>query len=170
MRILCCLDGSNLEQIQSAVTPFMEAGQSTIGIIYVIDDGPRDEMARKRDQLLRPLRHAPMQESKIAAAEVAVAQDILFEGKQVFSGAESLQKTGRPEREIVNAAAEWDADMIVICPRNPQHTNTVIGPKSVGHVARFVVDHAPCPVLLVRKKTHETFPIKRTPSKPLREL
>ncbi len=25
-----------------------------------------------------------------------------------------------------------------------------LGPKSVGHVARFVLDHAPCPVLLIR--------------------
>jgi hypothetical protein len=25
-----------------------------------------------------------------------------------------------------------------------------LGPKSIGHVARFVLDHAPCPVLLVR--------------------
>ena len=30
------------------------------------------------------------------------------------------------------------------------HGVGVIGPKSVGHVARFVLDHAPCPVLLAR--------------------
>lgn len=35
-----------------------------------------------------------------------------------------------------------------------------IGPKSVGHVARFVLDHAPCPVFLARPVTRELFPIK----------
>ena len=66
------------------------------------------------------------------------------------SGAEKLQRQGRPEREIVNCAAEWNADLIVICPRSPLSGSPPIGPKSVGHVARFVLDHAPCPVLLVR--------------------
>ncbi|GER90261.1 hypothetical protein KDW_44230 [Dictyobacter vulcani] len=170
MRVLCCLDGDNLQQIQSAMTPFVQANDLTVGLIYVVDNGPRDEMARKRDQLLRPLRHAPARETRIEAAEIAVAQDILFEGKQVFAGAELLQKTGRPEREIVNTAAEWDADLLLICPRNPRHASSAPGPKSVGHVARFVLDHAPCPVLLVRQKNREMFPLKRAPSRPLHEL
>jgi hypothetical protein len=31
-------------------------------------------------------------------------------------------------------------------------------PKSVGHTARFVLDHAPCPVLLVRPLNRSQFP------------
>jgi hypothetical protein len=35
--------------------------------------------------------------------------------------------------------------------RSDSHGNgPPTGPPSVGHTARFVVDHAPCPVLLVR--------------------
>jgi arsenical pump membrane protein len=87
--------------------------------------------------------------------------DILEEGGRYFPGAELIRKEGRPEREIVNSATEWAADLVVICPRSPQSAGPPLGPKSVGHVARFVLDHAPCPVLLVRPIAREVFPIPR---------
>ncbi len=40
-------------------------------------------------------------------AEKSSAQDILNEGLRRFPSAEAIQRQGRPEREIVNAAAEW---------------------------------------------------------------
>jgi len=40
------------------------------------------------------------------------------------------------------------------CPRSPTFGGPTLGPKSVGHVARFVLDHAPCPVLLLRQYVH----------------
>ncbi|HEY6542505.1 MAG TPA: universal stress protein, partial [Ktedonobacteraceae bacterium] len=70
--------------------------------------------------------------------------------------AERLHRTGRPEREIVNAAVEWNADLILICPHSIYGDKPTIGPKSVGHIARFVLDHAPCPVLLVRPRAGNT--------------
>lgn len=94
-------------------------------------------------------------------AEITAAQDILEEGGRYFPGAELIRKEGRPEREIVNTATEWAADLVVICPRSPQSAGPPLGPKSVGHVARFVLDHAPCPVLLVRPIAREVFPIPR---------
>jgi nucleotide-binding universal stress UspA family protein len=81
---------------------------------------------------------------------IAAAQDILQEGARYLPGAEMLHREGRPEREIVQCALEWNADLVVICPRSPGLGGPPLGPRSVGHVARFVLDHAPCPVLLVR--------------------
>ena len=83
-------------------------------------------------------------------AEEAVTQDILQEGQRYLPDAETLHREGKPEREIVQCAAEWHADLILICPRPPGYAGPALGPKSVGHVARFVLDHAPCPVLLLR--------------------
>src|SRR5271166_522405 len=37
----------------------------------------------------------------------------------------------------------------------------ILARRSVGHVAPFVLDHAPCPVLLVRQLAREPFPIAR---------
>jgi nucleotide-binding universal stress UspA family protein len=51
---------------------------------------------------------------------------------------------GRPEREVVAAAVE--ADLLVLARDGDDRQ---LGPSSLGPQARFVVDHAPCPVLLV---------------------
>ncbi|MFG2633902.1 universal stress protein [Streptomyces sp. NPDC048362] len=54
------------------------------------------------------------------------------------------ERSGRVEREVV-AAAEG-ADLLVLA-RDGERSR--LGPKSLGPAARFAVDHAPCPVLLV---------------------
>jgi len=91
----------------------------------------------------------------------AAAEDILNEGLRYLPNAETFQRQGRPEREIVNVAAEWRADLVILCPRAEYGGKPTIGPESLGHVARFVVDHAPCPVLLVRALARDQFPIAR---------
>jgi nucleotide-binding universal stress UspA family protein len=150
MRVLCCLDGTNIEHITRALSTLVAAEERTIGLLYVTDLGPHQEIERKREGLLRP-RHlsGPLYE-KMRQAEVASAQDILQEGLRYFPGAQALSREGNPEREIIQGASEWKADLIVICPRSPAFGGPALGPKSVGHVARFVLDHAPCPVLLIR--------------------
>jgi nucleotide-binding universal stress UspA family protein len=56
----------------------------------------------------------------------------------------TLQRTGRPEREVIAAA---DGAALLILARDGDQTR--LGPKSLGRAGRFIVDHAPCPVLLV---------------------
>jgi nucleotide-binding universal stress UspA family protein len=48
---------------------------------------------------------------------------------------------GRPEAVVIDAAR--DADLLVVA-RDTRHP----GPRSFGHATRFVVDHAPCLLLL----------------------
>ncbi|HVB74971.1 MAG TPA: universal stress protein [Ktedonobacteraceae bacterium] len=150
MKVLCCLDGTNSEEISNAVKNMLPASSLTIGLIYVTDSGPHAEIERSRERFMRAPQLDPRRRNQMRDAEASAAQDILEEGKRYLSGAEIFQRTGRPEREIVNFAVEWNAGLIVICPRSPRGGGPNIGPKSVGHVARFVLDHAPCPVLLVR--------------------
>jgi nucleotide-binding universal stress UspA family protein len=54
------------------------------------------------------------------------------------------ERHGRVEREVV--AAAQGADLLVVA-RDGDRAR--LGPHSLGPHARFVVDHAPCPVLLV---------------------
>jgi nucleotide-binding universal stress UspA family protein len=153
MRILCCLDGTNIEQLTKALSLIVNPDERTLGLLYVTDTGPHGEIERKREGLLRPRHPSGPLSERMRQAEATAAQDILQEGLRYLPDAETLHREGRPEREIVNCAAEWNADLIVICPRSPQYGGPALGPKSVGHVARFVLDHAPCPVLLVRPLT-----------------
>ncbi|MEU6622827.1 universal stress protein [Streptomyces litmocidini] len=55
-----------------------------------------------------------------------------------------VERTGRVEREVVAAAEGGD---LLVLARDGDRTH--LGPHSLGPAARFVVDHAPCPVLLV---------------------
>ena len=55
---------------------------------------------------------------------------------------------GSPGSEIVKAATEWQADVIVI----GSHGRRGITRALMGSVAEAVVRHAPCPVLVVRAK------------------
>jgi nucleotide-binding universal stress UspA family protein len=80
-----------------------------------------------------------------AMAENAAA-DLLTAATQRLDrpGVNRQSRHGRVEREVVEAAA--DADLL-ICARDGDHHR--LGPRSLGPATRFVVDHAPCPVLLV---------------------
>ena len=161
MRVLCCLDGTNGEQVSKA-TEILSATQSlTLGILYVIDTGPRKDIEHTRERFLRRPGPPRSREDEMEQAELAAAQDVLNEGLRYLPDAETFQRLGRPEREIVNVSAEWQADLVIICPRGEYGGKPAIGPKSVGHVARFVLDHAPCPVLLVRQTAREQFPVAR---------
>jgi nucleotide-binding universal stress UspA family protein len=55
-----------------------------------------------------------------------------------------MQRCGRVEREVI-AAAEG-ADLLILA-RDGDRSR--LGPKSLARAGRFVVDHAPCPVLLL---------------------
>jgi nucleotide-binding universal stress UspA family protein len=59
-----------------------------------------------------------------------------------------MELRGVTEREVVHAAA--DADLLIMA-RDGDRSR--LGPKSLGKAARFVIDHAPCPVLLVWPET-----------------
>ncbi|WP_055492095.1 universal stress protein [Streptomyces sp. TP-A0356] len=72
------------------------------------------------------------------------------------------ERSGRVEREVV-AAAEG-ADLLVVA-RDGDRTH--LGPRSLGPASRFVVDHAPCPVLLVWPETApSTSTIPPPPARP----
>jgi nucleotide-binding universal stress UspA family protein len=160
MRILCCLDGTNVEAIGNRIAMF-SATDRTVAVIYVIDKGPHHEIEHTRERFFRPPTPPLAREHQMLEVEQSSAREIVDEGLRYLPGAEVFQREGRPEREIVNAAAEWRADLIIICPRAEYRDKHQIGPKSVGHVARFVLDHAPCAVLLVRPINRDQFPIKR---------
>ncbi len=75
-----------------------------------------------------------------------------------------LERSGRIEREVV-ATAEG-ADLLVLA-RDGDRTR--LGPRSLSPASRFVVDHAPCPVLLVWPETAPGIAtISPPPSRPPR--
>jgi nucleotide-binding universal stress UspA family protein len=60
--------------------------------------------------------------------------------------AESIFRVGNPYEEIVSAAKEISADLIVI----GSHGHTGLGRLLLGSTAERVAKYAPCPVLVVK--------------------
>jgi nucleotide-binding universal stress UspA family protein len=56
---------------------------------------------------------------------------------------------GRPEQVIVEHAAQG-FDLVAISAREGIRA-ALAGPQTDGHVARYVLDHAPCDLLLLRR-------------------
>ena len=72
------------------------------------------------------------------------AESLLSDARERLGGpAATVVRHGRVEREVVDACA--GADLLVLARDGDDR----LGPKSLAKHARFVVDHAPCRVLLV---------------------
>ena len=63
-----------------------------------------------------------------------------------------VRERGRPEQVIVSLAGELTAQLVVLHARESPQAYPRVGPPSVGHTARFVVDHSPTIVLLLRER------------------
>ncbi|WP_212987790.1 universal stress protein [Actinoplanes auranticolor] len=88
-------------------------------------------------------RSGPADQGEFLLAEAAIE---LLDAAAARLGRGAVRQTrqGRPEREVVAACA--DVDLLVLA-RDGDRSR--LGPRSLGHHARFVVDHAPCQILLV---------------------
>jgi nucleotide-binding universal stress UspA family protein len=83
--------------------------------------------------------------ARLEAIAAAAAAELLDAAAiRLGRAAARVERHGRVEREVVRAAA--GAELLVVA-RDGDRTR--LGPRSLGPATRFVVDHAPCPVLLV---------------------
>jgi nucleotide-binding universal stress UspA family protein len=116
-----------------------------IALLHVVDARWASGAGGGQAGLLgRGRRHADV-EVTVGAAALA-AQEALLDAAAARLGrpAERIARRGQVEREVV--AAVVDADLLVAV-RDGDHRR--LGPRSLAPPTRFVVDHAPCPVLLV---------------------
>lgn len=83
------------------------------------------------------------------ALAASAAEELLERAAQRLGRPAATQRRfGRIEREVVAAAEGVD---LLVCARDGDRSR--LGPRSLGADTRFVVDHAPCPVLLVWPET-----------------
>jgi nucleotide-binding universal stress UspA family protein len=94
-----------------------------------------------------------------AMAEAAATEVLEAAAARLARPAQQLRRRGRPEREVVAAAR--DAALLVLGRQGAE-----AGPRSLGKAARFVVDHAPCPVLLVWPGPAPEHPLPPPPHDP----
>lgn len=94
----------------------------------------------------QPRRDPSVEVSAVAAA--SAGELLTAAARRLGRPCDTIQRHGPVEREVVTAAA--GADLLIVARDGDQSR---LGPKSLGKATRFVVDHAPCPVLLVWPQT-----------------
>jgi nucleotide-binding universal stress UspA family protein len=89
--------------------------------------------------------------SELIAAAKLDANRLVTSLRQRFlpqSSAIDFIQVGTPSEEIVKAAEEWSADLLVI----GSHGRRGMQRALLGSAAETVMRHAPCPVVVVRSK------------------
>lgn len=159
-RFLVALAGTEDAALPEQVAQVVGTGGPAVEVtlLHVVETGPR-ELAAYQPAVRRgpwPLPKRDAVEGRLEGADKEAATALLAVWHDRFAAAlptaqiAHLVAQGRPEQEIVVAAGRLNADALVLCAR-PRSGPAEPGPRSVGHVARFVLDHSPVPVLLIRR-------------------
>jgi nucleotide-binding universal stress UspA family protein len=154
MKVLVGVGGADVESLLARAAERVAPGATWI-VAHVTSDEPFAPMEGARFGLLGRGRRveAALQRLEVTAHESAEAILAAADGWLAERGIAHTTATrqGNPEREIIRLAAAERVDLIVIdagivgdAPHGP-------GKHPLGRVARFVVDHALCDVLLIRR-------------------
>lgn len=143
MRILTWLADGTWEACVDALADYPDADPT---LMYVIDERVTGTVRDLRAGLLGRGSWGGDRSAAIDDATRAAAQALLDAARARLGNrpVRTVVRTGRPEREAVAACA--DADLLILARDGD---SSRLGPHSLGHHTRFVVDHAPCSVLLI---------------------
>jgi len=163
-QVLIAVAGGESDAFWRTLLPLLPVNAS-IELLHVVDEAGRRELELQRFRRpgrtgpgwpeRRPLPPSidplpPDQERRIEQAEAA-GEAVILASAAAALGREAapVVMRGRPEQQIVARAEAKGAGLLIVAAR-PYEAPTPSGPHSIGHVARFVIDHAPCPVLVLR--------------------
>ena len=132
--MLLCVDGGAPGQLLDGAVPYLAQPLEWLAV-HVLDTRRRAEIDAASSERAR---------------EVLDATEAALRVRGLVSGG-TVQRVGEPGREICSVAQAERIDLIVLLAK--RRPGPAVGPPSVGHTARFVLDHAPCPVLLLRGRT-----------------
>ena len=123
----------------------LPAANTRITLVHVTEDNPPDAVRSAYLGLMGRRPPSPDPAARITEFERHSAAELLdAAARRLGRPCDRIERHGHPEHEVVTAAA--DADLLIVARDGDQSR---LGPKSLGKEARFVVDHAPCPVLLI---------------------
>lgn len=147
MKILVATDGSKYSQaaaMESCKT-FARTDEAEVKIISVYENSfpiPGEPFALSADYQQQIQREAQAMAEKYAAE----ARDLILKECPGISLLTEV-RSGSPGREIVEAARDWAADLIIV----GSHGRGFWGRMLVGSTSDAVMHHAPCSVLVVRR-------------------
>lgn len=160
LRVLVAISGAEDPALVADVAMVAQSPDRTVTltILHVVDSAAREMLGR--GAALRsgpwPGRAAGPTERRLEQADEEAAVELLETWRARFAATLGLDVTivtlvrrGRAEQEIIEAIRAIGAGAVVLSPR-PRVGPAEAGPHSLGHVARFVTDHSPVPVVMAR--------------------
>jgi nucleotide-binding universal stress UspA family protein len=142
MRALVWIVEDTWQATVAAATAFLPA-DAEITLLHVAASDAEAVARGSRHGLLG--RAHPAAPAPLRAISEQAARALLTEARTCFGREVEVEaRTGRVEREVVAAAEGMD---VLVAARDGDRRR--LGPRSVGPTTRFVLDHAPCAVLLV---------------------
>jgi nucleotide-binding universal stress UspA family protein len=151
-RVLVAVDGAKGSRacIEACVRLFAGRPSPTVILLHVLRyGGPSSVDGMSSDAELAELREAlegsPQLEALKAKAEATLAAPRAAFEERGFCDLHTVIKSGRAAEEILNGAAEYAADLIVI-----GNTRRLIDKLMLGDVVQQVASGATVPVLLAR--------------------
>lgn len=151
-RVLVAVDGSKGSRacIETCVRLFAGQPPPTVILLHVLSyGGPSSVDGMSNDAELAELREAiegsPQLDARKAKAEAMFSAPRAFFEEHGFRDLHTVIKTGRAAEEIINAAVEHGAELIVV-----GNTRSLIDKLMLGNITQQVANAATVPVLLAR--------------------
>ena len=146
-RMVAWISEGTWQAVVDTVAAAREATSSPpeVVLLYVLDSQVVEAVHGAFEGLLgRGMRERDPGTAVTDAAREAAEEFLEAAHRRLGAPAERIIRAGRIEREVVAACAGAD---VLVCARDGDRSH--LGPHSVGHDTRFVLDHAPCAVLLI---------------------
>ncbi|MGH7764514.1 MAG: universal stress protein [Candidatus Dormibacteraceae bacterium] len=151
MRALVLIDGLHTVELLSALSRLAPLEQAELLLVCV--RGPHSRAGLEMVRGGPGWRGLPPHlERAIADAEQANVADALREAETlalpIAASVKPITAAGEAGRVVCQIAAAEEVDLVVV--RAGGRDLRGVGPRSLGPAARFITDHSPCPVLLIR--------------------
>jgi nucleotide-binding universal stress UspA family protein len=150
MKVLIAIDGSEFSDsvVETCCQTFINANDTSVKLISVFEQ-PLMAMSAPYAIPVEPslsIEHDLRMEAEkvVVKAERQIRQRIPNLKHNLTTGV----LRGSPARAIVDEAKDWDADLIVVGSHGYGFLERVL----LGSVSGSVLHHAPCSVLVVKKK------------------
>jgi nucleotide-binding universal stress UspA family protein len=146
MRILLALDDSKFSEAALQLTIAQSRPQGTqVRVVHVVEPleiiFPEGKWELKMSRDLEEVRKNKLQQAQQLVS--AAAEALRSRG---FESVDTAVREGDVRAEIIDAAAEWRADLIVIGSHGRKGMDRFL----LGSVSEFVARHARCSVEIVR--------------------
>jgi nucleotide-binding universal stress UspA family protein len=150
VKLIAACDGRDLAPFLAVLarcTPLLDA---EVIFAHVVDTASEEHWSQMAGHHWLRRHPGPREHARFEQAAERSAQEILQEAMAVSvawpaTTRRPVQLHGNPERMLVRLALTEQVDLVAVGQHHQE-----LGPHALGRCARFVVDHAPCPVLVVR--------------------